>query len=182
MMQIVRTRWRLLALLAVALGLWLLRDSFLADPVARPGSRAGAALASPARSIVPSLEDLCVVPAALPRRPTLLAGGEANPFVEPPVALARRAPKAEPPPAPGPAPEPPPPPPPKLPYRFYGVFNEPGQAPMVFLGLGNALIHARAGDTLEGGFRLDGIARRELTFVHIQQNLTLRMPIDGDPS
>lgn len=182
MMLFSRPRARLLALVAVALVLWLLRDKFIADPVARPLTRGGNAASTVARPGVPSLDDLCVVPQALPQRPVLLARTDVNPFVEAPIFVPQRAAKAEPPAEPASAAPPPPPPPPKLPYRFYGVFNEPGQAPMVFLGLGGALIHARAGDTLEGGFRLDSITRRELTFVHVQQNLTLRMPIDGEPS
>lgn len=177
-----RPRVRLLALVSVALVIWLLRDTFNADPVARPLPRSGNVASIAARAGAPSLEDLCVVPQALPQRPVLLARTDVNPFIEEPIFVPRRIVKAEPPAAPASAASPPAPPPPKLPYRFYGVFNEPGQAPMVFLGLGGALIHARAGDTLEGGFRLDSIARRELTFVHVQQNLTLRMPIDGEPS
>ena len=57
-----------------------------------------------------------------------------------------------------------------------------GQPASVYLSLGDKLIQARAGDTLEGGYRLDKIAPRELTFVNLQQNVTVLMPVDGEPS
>lgn len=185
MIALPRSRLRLAALVGTALLLWWLREFVpAADPVAQPVRRADGTVPARPRVAVPapSAEDLCLTPAALPQRSSFAAASPANPFSEPPPPAPRRIARAEPPAAAASAIEPPPPPPPKLPYRFFGVFNEPGKAPTVFLGLGNALIHARAGDTLEGGFRLEAIGRRELSFVHLQQNLTLRLPIDGDPS
>jgi hypothetical protein len=50
----------------------------------------------------------------------------------------------------------------------------------VFLAVGDKLIHARAGELLEGGYRLESISAKELVFVQLQQNLTLRMSVDGE--
>lgn len=178
-------QWRLGALVAVALALWAWRATNDGDGgVVQAASRASrdATVAAPRTRVPePGLDDLCIVPAALPQRTPFAALVTGSPFSEPPPPPARRVARVELPPPPV-AIEPPPPPPLKLPYRFYGVYNEPGKPAMVFLGLGGALLHARAGDTLEGGFRLESIGRRELSFVHLQQNVTLRMPIDGDPS
>lgn len=177
-----RARLRLAALVALALVLWWWRDFGTAEAVVPATARTTPAGANTVRAKVaePGADDLCIVPAALPRRGPFASLAAASPFSEPPPPAPRRVARVE---APPPvAAEPAAPPPPKLPYRFYGVYNEPGKPAMVFLGLGSALLHARAGDSLEGGFRLESIGRRELSFVHLQQNVTLRMPIDGDPS
>ncbi len=85
---------------------------------------------------------------------------------------------APPPPAP-----PPPPPPPVLPYRFVGLLDDKGAVkPRVFLSIGDKLLIASAGDVLEGGFRLDAISAQELIFTHIQNNVTLRLDVQGGKS
>ncbi len=89
-----------------------------------------------------------------------------------PVAVAAPPPVVE-------APAPTPAPPPQLPYRFLGTYAEKTDSPTVFLTLGERLIVAKTGDTLEGGFRLETVSARELTFVHIQQNVTLRLSVTG---
>lgn len=82
---------------------------------------------------------------------------------------------APPPPAP-----PPPPPPPVLPYRFVGLLDDKGAVkPRVFLSLGDKLLIVSAGDALEGGFRLDAITAQELVFTHVQNNVTLRLDVQG---
>ena len=43
-----------------------------------------------------------------------------------------------------------------------------------------ALITARPGDTLDGGFRLDALTTRELTFTHLATQKTVRMAIEGE--
>lgn len=97
-----------------------------------------------------------------------------------------------PPPPPPPAPPPPPPAPPApppapvlptLPYRFVGLLDEgAGAKPRVFLSLGDKLLVASAGESLEGGFRLDAISGQELVFTHLQQNITLRLSVQGGSS
>jgi hypothetical protein len=67
----------------------------------------------------------------------------------------------------------------QLPYKFLGMYAEKTGSPSVFLAVGERLIVAKAGDTVEGGFRLQTVSPRELTFVHVQQNVTLRMSVDG---
>lgn len=98
-------------------------------------------------------------------------------------------PKAEPvvaaaPPPPAAAPAPPAPPPlPALPYKFVGMLETlPGKKPQVFLSVGEKLLVATPGDALEGGFRLDAIKPTELVFIHVQQGVTVRMPLSGAPS
>ena len=61
------------------------------------------------------------------------------------------------------------------------MYAEKTGAPSVFLAIGERLIVAKSGDTVEGGFRLQTVSARELTFVHVQQNVTLRMSVDGGP-
>ena len=77
-------------------------------------------------------------------------------------------------------PPPPPPPEPKLPFKFLGMFVDPGHPTRVFLGLGDNLITAAPGDVLEGGFKLEKIGPKDIEFVHLQRKLVLRMPIEGD--
>jgi hypothetical protein len=60
--------------------------------------------------------------------------------------------------------------------------SEPANQPKVFLSLGEKLIVAGAGDTVEGGFRLDTIRATELVFTHVQLGQTVRMPLSGAPS
>jgi hypothetical protein len=121
---------------------------------------------------------VCTSPLSLPRRGQFEAAG-VDPFSLP----VRESPK----PPPNPAPVtvaaptlPAPPPVPQLPYRYYGTVKERGLPPSVFLALDGALIQAKAGDVLQGGYRLESIAAHELLFVHLQQNLTLRLSVDGE--
>lgn len=97
----------------------------------------------------------------------------------------------QPPPPPPPAPQPPPPPPaappppppPTLPYRFVGLLDEGAAArPRVFLALGEKLLVAAVGDTLEGGFRLTAISAQELVFEHVQSRLTLKLAVAAGAS
>ena len=60
------------------------------------------------------------------------------------------------------------------------VMRSKGTASSVFLALGPALITARPGDTLDGGFRLDALTTRELTFTHLATQKTVRMAIEGE--
>ena len=50
------------------------------------------------------------------------------------------------------------------------------------LSVGDKLLVAAAGDALDGGFRLDAIKPTELVFIHVQQGVTVRMPLSGAPS
>lgn len=180
---------RLALLVLVALGLWYFRDSFTTDtPAVRKPTAKPVAAASPARSVrVAPPEDICTVPTSLPTREALVAKAKANPFVAPPPAPVK-LPKpirtvapvgvvvAPPPPPPASAPLPPP----KLPFTYIGQFVDPGRPTTVFLTIGNALLNAHPGDTVEGGFRLESIGPRELVFLHVARNITLRMPIEGE--
>lgn len=178
---------RLVLLVLVAAGLWFFRDSFNTDtpPARKPARTAtGTNAARTLRAAPP--EDVCTVPTSLPRRDALLAKAKANPFVVPPPPPVK---------PPKPAKVQPvvvaaapvvtdaasaPLPPPKLPYTYIGQFVDPGRPTTVFLNMGNALLNASPGDTLDGGFRLESIGPKELVFVHVQRNVTLRMPIEGE--
>lgn len=75
------------------------------------------------------------------------------------------------------------PPPPALPYRYVGMLESlPSDKPKVFLSVGDKLIVAAPGDALDGGFRLEAIRATELVFLHVQQGVTVRLPLSGAPS
>jgi hypothetical protein len=175
-----RRHARLIVLVVLALAAWLARDRFVDGGVAAATTKGSAATRTArAAAAAPGADDVCAAPAAMPQR-TAWQVASADPFAAPRAPVARAVPVPV-----APAPvvlAPTAPATPRLPYRFLGHFDEPGQPPTVFLGLGDQLIHARAGDSLAGGFRLETIGRRELGFVHIQQGVPVRMPIDGEPS
>jgi hypothetical protein len=183
---------RLALLVAIALGLWAARDYILDNPAANaPASRSkpAAPVASrPAANRAAVLPDdsVCTSIAEMPARKTMLSRLETDPFlapppppmlVEPAKPLAVEVPKVV---VAAPPPVPPPPPAPTLPYRFMGLFNEPNKPTVAFLSLGSSLLTAKAGDTLQGGYRLESISKRELIFVDAQRNLSYRMGIDGE--
>jgi hypothetical protein len=188
-------RSRLPALLAITLALAGLRLWWPSEDAAQPPAREAAAVAPrrgalPARSPAPQLAVAGLGGAAnagtglLVERASMALDAAADPFAPlpppaPPRVARAAAVAAEVPVAP---PPPPPPAPPRLPYRFVGLLAEAGQPATVFLALGEQLIQARAGETLEGGFRLESIAARELVFLHLQRNLTVRLPVEGEPS
>jgi hypothetical protein len=179
--------YRMPALLAVAAALWFARGLIVHEPVEQATAARPAAPRTAARSLPAALGEVCTTPAALPVREALAVRLANDPFVlvAPPAPKPVRVAVAVERPFVGPPLPPPPPPPakaPPLPYRFMGALNEKGQPASVFLGFGDTLIFAKVGDTLEGGFRLEGIKPRELTFLHIQTNLTVRLPVDGEPS
>jgi hypothetical protein len=75
---------------------------------------------------------------------------------------------------------PPPPPVPTLPYRYLGKIAEPdGKDARVFLLLGEQVLIARAGDTLEGGWRLAAIQPQLLRFERPSDHLPLTLATDG---
>lgn len=183
-----KPRTRLFALLALAAGLWWARDRLLPqdDLLARPS----AAARKPGR-VAPPPEELCATPAELPQRELLSLPARRDPFTgedaraaaAAPVARAPARPVVEAPPPPAvvvAAPPPPPPAAPRLPYRFIGQVSERSGSASVFLALGANLITARPGETIDGGFRLDAIAPRELTFTHLATRSTVRMAIEGE--
>jgi|GEM_PF-3885998 len=179
------SRKRLSILVSLALALWFGRDFLLNNTGARgkPVASAIAAARSAARAAAAVVDaPVCSTPAQLPQRGLLVAAGEADPFSPTQREVVRPPPPPPPPPVAIVAPPPPaPPPPPQLPYRYYGTMKERGLPASVFLAANSgALIQAKAGDVLEGGYRLESIAPRELIFLHLQQNLTLRLGVDGE--
>jgi hypothetical protein len=179
----VTPRLRLLLLVAAVAAIWWARQWGNDDLVAGARGPRGKSVAAPPA-------DLCTTPAVLPERSKLVARGTRDPFTGENTAAVAAAPRARvTPPAPvvtvAALPPPPPPPPqappaPRVPYRFVGLLQEKGTASSVFLGLGPALIAARRGDTLDGGFRLDEMTTRELTFTHLATQKTVRMAIEGE--
>lgn len=175
-------RLRLLLLVAVAAGLWIARDRLLpaSDVVEADVKGARATQRAPqAKPFDPSTAEVCVTPAALPERGHFAAVGTGDPFTPPKPPAPKPAPVVAV--APPPPPPPPAPPPLRVPYRLMGGLSEKGVPVSVFLALGNAVINAKAGDVLEGGYTLQSISPRELVFVHQQLNQTVRLPVDGDP-
>ena len=176
-------RMRLISGAALAVGLW--SAWILYSPKEGSAAETGRRV-RPANRAAPAAlarEETRDPTKVLPVRSTVAVPAMRNPFEarpwivkhEPPKAVAViAAPVVEP-------AEPPAPPPLQLPYRFLGMYAEKTGAPSVFLAIGERLIVAKSGDTVEGGFRLQTVSARELTFVHVQQNVTLRMSVDGGP-
>jgi hypothetical protein len=78
-----------------------------------------------------------------------------------------------------PPPPPPPAPLPTLPYRYVGMLSErDGGDARVFLMLGDKMLMARRGETLDGGWRLDTISPQELQFVRPSDNTTLKLSVE----
>lgn len=126
----------------------------------------------------PSADDVCV-DVNLPVRTQLAEQSAANPFQRPVPKVAPVQVQVVPVHAAPPPPPPPPPPRPTLPYRYLGMLAErDGSDARVFLMMGDKLIMARVGDVVEGGFRLDHIAARELRFVRPSDNLTLKLSVE----
>jgi hypothetical protein len=66
-----------------------------------------------------------------------------------------------------------------LPYRYVGMLAErDGGDARVFLMLGDKMLMARLGESLEGGWRLDTISSRELQFVRPSDNTTLKLSVE----
>jgi hypothetical protein len=187
-------RQRVLIGVAAGLAAWSAWSVFkpgeapVADAAKRARHVAGAPAAPTAGAVVRTATPVPAAAQALTLRDTINVAASRNPFDANPWVVKREPPKAASAvPAPPPvievkAPAPPPPSPPlQLPYRFLGTYAEKSDSPSVFLALGERLIVAKAGDALDGGFRLEAVSPRELTFVHIQQNVTLRLSVTGGP-
>lgn len=177
-------RMRLLGGAALAVGLWSAWILYSPKDSAGPDTGRRARIAhrsAPAAPAAPARNEAGEPAQALAIRSTVSVAASRNPFEAKPWVIKREAPKAvvavapivvEP-------PAPPPAPPLQLPYRFLGMYADKTGPPSVFLSLGERLIVAKSGDLVEGGFRLETVSARELTFVHVQQNVTLRMSVDG---
>jgi hypothetical protein len=179
--------WRLLGLAVVlaALAAWRL-DGTAPEPVlatTRPANRP-VTIAPPVRPVSPDRlpdtvlaqrvdwqdEDAPPDPFAARTAPRVLRA--AAPPAPTPVPVAVELP----PPAP-----PVPPPPPALPYRYMGRIADPdGQDLRVFLLLGEQLLIARAGEALDGGWRLTTIQTQALRFERLSDRLPLTLATATD--
>lgn len=182
------SRQRLLLAAAAGLALWSAWSVFKpADGAAPETTRRARSAATPSAAPGATRAEAKSPAQVLALRATVTVAASRNPFDANPWVVKREAPKvAAPvvvaaPPVAVQAPVPAPPPPPQLPYRFLGTYAEKTDSPTVFLALGERLLVAKTGDTLEGGFRLEAVSARELTFVHVQQNVTLRLSVTGGP-
>lgn len=83
----------------------------------------------------------------------------------------------QPPPAPPARPEPPPAPlPPQQPYAYLGRLDDADRR-AVLLGRGERSLTARAGETLEGAWRLEAIRDDVIEFTHLPTNTQHTLPI-----
>ncbi len=186
-------RQRALIGVAIGLALWSAWSMFKPADVVAPESSRRVRQPAPAQSAAalanaPAPKRLEAARAPLALRDTLNVVASRNPFDANPWVAKRVMPAPVVAVAPAPImaaaapPAPPAPPPPlQLPYRFLGTYAEKADSPSVFLAMGERLIVAKIGDTLDGGFRLDTVTPREITFTHIQQNVTLRLSVTGGP-
>jgi len=173
-------RNRLLLLVCLAVVLYIVRAQFFDGPAPTATASASASRVAARQVPVPSSE-VCTVPTAMPQRAQgALDEKFSSPFEVPPPPVVKVA--VRPAPIVVAASAPSEPPPPTIPYKFMGHYDVPNEAPMVFLGMSGTMLVAKVGDTLEGGFRLTGIGPRELTFLYLQRNLPVRLPIEPDPS
>jgi hypothetical protein len=74
---------------------------------------------------------------------------------------------------------PPPPAPPALPFRYLGRYAA-GGAVLVFLTQGEHVVLAKAGDTLDGGWRVDSIAGPAIQFTYLPLQVKQSLAT-GDP-
>jgi hypothetical protein len=87
-----------------------------------------------------------------------------------------------PPPPPPPTPPPPPPPPtaPPLPFTYLGRFQDGGKAE-IFLVKDDRILTVKAGDIVEGNYRVEGIvgSKLELTYLPLGIKQTLEVGTEG---
>ncbi len=84
-----------------------------------------------------------------------------------------------PPPPPAPPPKPLPPPPPKappLPFTYLGKFQD-AALPVIFLVRGDRVLTVRAGDVIEGTYRVDGIVGATLGLTYMPLNIKQTLDI-----
>jgi hypothetical protein len=130
-----------------------------AQPVAAPRSEPAPTTAAMSRS-------------ATPEREAIHTTGEAD-------AFKGRSWTPPPPPAPPPAPavQAPPPAPsaPPLPFRFVGLLENHDDQPTAFLARGDALHVVRAGDQIDGVYRVDALSATKvvLTYLPLKQQQIL---------
>jgi len=70
----------------------------------------------------------------------------------------------------------PPPPPPPLPYKFVGQMRD-GSETVIYLSLGDQMVVARAGETLDGGYKVAAITGNQLEFESVALGIRQTLPI-----
>jgi hypothetical protein len=92
-------------------------------------------------------------------------------------------PPPPPPPEPAPAPAPPPPPPqaPPLPFKYLGRLEQPGGPTLWYLGQGDKLIVAVAGENIDGAWRLDGFSAGRLRLTYLPLDLPQTLATGATP-
>lgn len=78
---------------------------------------------------------------------------------------------------PVPPPPPPPPEPPPFPFAYFGRWAEPDKE-VVFLKRGEQLMRVKAGDVINGAWRLDRVDRGGLVFTYLPLNMQKTMRIE----
>ncbi len=130
----------------------------------------------PRSNALPSAE-ICST-AELPARDPLTETAQADPFNAAPPPPPPVVAVAPPPPPPVVEAPPAPPPLPVLPYTYMGSLAASANGPaQVFLVYNERLLVAKAGDLLEGGYRLDQIGERELSFSRAADALVLKLTL-----
>jgi hypothetical protein len=172
-MVLSRRQWMLAAALAgtIVAVVWAqsmdlsVPDSGVAQVRARPSERSDAGPAG----------DLAVGRVAALREKDPSASASGNAFAPKSFYVPPPRPKAV-------APPPPPPPTaPALPFRFMGILKESETSTLVFLSRDDRLYSVRAGDVLDGTYRVDNISQDAVTFVYLPMNETQKLRIT-DPS
>jgi hypothetical protein len=85
------------------------------------------------------------------------------------------------PPPPAPVVQAPPPPPsaPPLPFRFIGMLEGKGDEPVAFIAKGESLHMIRAGDIVEGAYRIESMAPTQIVFTYLPLDQRQMLAVAG---
>jgi hypothetical protein len=139
----------------------------IAQPVVRPAAAAHAAGPAPAPVAL-------VLP---PQRAAIEVGRAADAFASvswipapPPLPVA--PPAVRPPPPPAPAAPPPP-------FKYIGLLEQKTDRPTAFLAKGEALHIVRAGDVLDGAYRIESLSPAQVVITHLPSNERQTLGVTG---
>ena len=142
--------------IVVLVGLLILSPPAARDPVVDVANAAS-------RSVIAEASSVTVQPdtSALVRRDLTRAADLFTPKAKPVVR-----------PVPTPAAEPAPPP--SLPFRYLGRYTE-GESIVLFLATNDRSLMAKAGDVIDGVFKVESIDDRQILFTHLPTNQSLAL-------
>ncbi|WP_211462932.1 hypothetical protein [Collimonas silvisoli] len=149
-------------------------ESKLIEPVTRtasnPASNRHAENNKPAAAAAAAVLPKTIAP---PARASLEQAGANNLF-----AANSWTPPPPPPPKELPPPPPPPPTAPPMPFNFVGLLQDQAK-PTAFLAKDDQLLLVKAGDTVEGSYRIDAVSAKEIVLTYLPLNQRQSILISG---